>query len=141
MSVLITRENLLEALELAVKDRGEDWTYPPIQYHLEPKFDPGLPKEDDWHFEGGLCRYHKPQGTPACIFGWALDRIDLTILAPYDDVPKGISNILRENFIEHEADDRPLIRAASEAQSYQDQGSTWGEVLDRFKRILTGDAS
>ena len=68
MTVQITRENFTAAMRAAVAERGEDWVYPERVSELAA---PGWrPKR------GHECVYVLPDGSPACLIGLALYKID-----------------------------------------------------------------
>lgn len=121
----VTDEEFTEALRAAVEERGEDYSYPEGIY--EGQFD--IPRDDDYH-NGGLCVYQTPDGTPACIIGLALYKIDPELVPDYDLVmsaQKALEDI--------GVSDRVRF-AAGRAQGVQDGGDTWGHALREYEDAL-----
>jgi len=129
----ITRETFTAAMEAAVAERGADWTYP----EPTPKT-PGYAgfQADDWHSGNwGACVYSTPDGTPACIIGLALHKIDPALVPEWDTVAPATS-VLRDAGVT----DYLLRVAARAAQREQDSGKTWGEALAVYRHVLqTGE--
>ena len=123
MTVQITRENFTAAMRAAVAERGENWVY------LEGGSE--LAKQG-WRSEEGTCVYVLPDGTPACLIGLALYKIDPGLLThvefQYDDA----SRVMKRAGVQ----DRTLLRAANMAQYRQDEGAPWGDALSGYERAL-----
>ena len=102
---MITLQQMREAIKAAVEERGEDFIYPR--------------DNEDWMING-VCRYRLEDGTPACIVGLAMSKIDPSIVLPEEqdafDALEGIA--------ETEAQ-----RYANDVQGRQDCGDSWGRAL------------
>ncbi len=114
----ITLESLTAALEAAVEEMGEDYVYIP---------------------SGDTCSYAHPVDDglkPDCMFGNALSRlgVSLDVLHGYDagvvnQDASSVDDVLGFLGVE----DDSLKERAFSAQSSQDNGNPWGEVLQSFK--------
>ena len=130
MTVQITRENFTAAMRAAVAERGADWVYPAQGSELA---------EQGWRSEGGTCVYALPDGSPACLIGLALYKIDPGLLThvefQYDDA----SRVMGRAGVR----DEMLLLAAGGAQTRQDVGVSWGDALSEYERVLrtAGDAA
>lgn len=109
-----TVEKVLPLFEKAVADRGADFEYPK--------------DNEDWIDDNDQCLYFLKDGTPACIIGVVLHELGQ---GP-DDVTEGMGADLQP-LIEFEFDDKAKF-LAERAQSYQDNGYTWGEAVKLAKR-------
>lgn len=123
MTVQITRENFTAAMRAAVAERGEDFVYPAQGSELA---------EQGWRSEGGTCVYVLPDGSPACLIGLALYKIDPGLLThvefQYDDAISVMSRAgVRDELLRH---------AAAMAQEEQDGGAPWGDALSGYERAL-----
>lgn len=112
----ITEAAFTAAMKAAVKERGADYIYPA-----------------DARDADGNCVYSLPDGTPACLIGVALSKINADYVPkdePFGGTPAaGALASLGAP---------PLVqRAAQRAQNMQDCGRTWGAALDRYLKILT----
>lgn len=107
----------LALLNRAVEDRGEDFVYPPEWREFRP-----APAR-----RVATCLYFLPEGTPACIIGKVGSYLGVTA----EDVKRtgkfvGAARFFRDlGFTVTPAAERVLIRA----QTAQDEGTPWGEVL------------
>ena len=123
MTVQITRENFTAAMRDAVAERGEDFVYPAEGSELA---------KQGWRSEEGTCVYVLPDGSPACLIGLALYKIDPGLLThvefQYDDASRVMSRA--------GVQDSVLLRAADMAQYRQDVGAPWGEALSEYERAL-----
>lgn len=121
----ITRENFTQAMRQAVAERGADWTYPnpSEQSRAEGWYSP---------FGSTICRYGLPDGTPACLIGYAINLVDPTQFAQIADSAGGADEI----FAELDVSDYGLGVAANAAQSLQDEQGTWGAALEAFESAL-----
>jgi len=118
----ITIENFTKAMEEAVAERGSGWLYPDqVATNVE----------DDWHTVSGTCQYQTKDGTPACIIGVALSKIDPDLVPEYDTNKSALA-VLR-NLGAGEA----LALAADVAQGMQDSGLRWGVALEEYRRVLS----
>lgn len=123
MTVQITRENFTAAMRAAVAERGEDWAYPAEGSELA---------EQGWRSEEGTCVYVLPDGSPACLIGLALYKIDPGLLThvefQYDDASRVMSRA--------GVQDSVLLLAAGMAQNTQDDDVPWGDALSEYERVL-----
>lgn len=133
MSVKIedwTPELVLEALEEAVAEKGEDYKYE-------------FPEDAD-----GECVYSTHDGAPSCIVGYVVKRLDPELFerlhtAEWEEVDEGERDtpyvfgwwMYTEG---QDLDERPAHKALIAAQNKQDGGHTWGEALERAKEVLNG---
>lgn len=115
MTIDITYDKALEALNAAVAERGADFVYPDEERH-----------------EGVTCQYRKPDGTGSCIVGMAL----ILLGVPAEEIPAwgtpGQSSFdllweLRERGII--TFDRAASDLFSEVQDRQDCGTPWGQAV------------
>lgn len=112
---MITEEEFTAAMEAAVAERGEDFVYP-----------------DEWRDEySEACRYSLPDGTPACIIGLALHKINPALVPTYDNTERALD-------VFEAIGDVPqnVALAAQRAQSQQDADKTWGVALEAYKDAL-----
>lgn len=117
----MTDMTFTEAMEAAVAERGEDWTYP--EYDAE-NADYG---DTNWHYDGGTCRYvTRDEKEPACIIGLALTKMGLP--PEKIDMRTGALNLLGTLNVATGAE----RQAARYAQSKQDAGRSWGEALAAY---------
>lgn len=124
----ITVEQFTAAMEAAVAERGADYVYPaPVEK--------GHP--DDYHNAAGTCMYQTSDGAPACIIGVALSKIDPSLMPAYGDT-FGASAVIHRLT---DGNSYELPEAAGAAQDAQDQGKTWGEALEAYKKSLKEFAS
>lgn len=114
----------IKAMEAAVEERGERWTYP---------------SGDDWRTgDGKMCVYAKPDGSPACLIGLALFKVDPKLMPSYEDSDSG-RDMDAVSVLDRLVDGGKLnlstrtISGAYAAQNHQDRGGTWGDALDKFK--------
>jgi hypothetical protein len=120
----ITEAQFTAAMEEAVQERGEDFTYPLYQ--------PG------WDDNG--CRYVRSDvDEPACLIGVALFKcgVSLTNLSGFEGQPA--TSVLR--ILTDLNDDvwAPAFHAAAfSAQRLQDAGRPWGDCLKEYKLKLKG---
>ena len=107
-------EEVVQAFEEVVNERGEDYTYP-----------------EKWRTEFGGCKYsHK--GKPACIVGAAFEKLTGAV------IPEKYSNQSALYVTDYLFPSRPieldtLVSAICGAQCVQDQGGTWGDALEKIK--------
>jgi hypothetical protein len=135
----LTRESVSEAIDKAVAERGEDWTYPGMG---RDDWDERDEEKDEWLLISEGCRYFGTDGkTPRCIIGYVLTEhgLDLDTLrgltgGQVEGV--GIDGVLRMAPIL--TDDRALKDALQRAQSAQDIGKTWSEARATFQRFVNG---
>ena len=124
MTVQITRENFTAAMRAAVAERGEDWVYPAEGSELA---------EQGWRSEEGQeCVYVLPDGSPACLIGLALYKIDPALV---EGLEGDVATALRL-FQRLGVEDGRLYGAAQDAQDAQDSGVTWGNALKIYERAL-----
>ncbi|WNM66241.1 hypothetical protein SEA_DEJAVU_109 [Microbacterium Phage DejaVu] len=125
-----TDEQFIKAMREAVAERGEDYVYPKAEEKMNEDLGYKVTVNDDYHGLNGVCQYQTPDGTPACIVGLALSKID-PILVPRHGDATGAHEVLRKLGASYE-----VRKAASEAQQAQDQGATWGRALEEFENSL-----
>lgn len=114
-----TQEQIVEAFDAAIEERGEEWVYPQGS------------GTDEWHVYG-LCRYVKEDGAPACVWGVALNKVDPELVPSPDDT-EGIRAVFHRECIDY---DNALLTAATWAQIAQDRGMPYGKVKLGFHRVL-----
>lgn len=127
MTVQITRENFTAAMRAAVAERGEDFVYPAEGSELA---------KQGWRSGEGTCVYVLPDGTPACLIGLALYKIDPDLLTYVDFPAQSASRVMNRAGVR----DRVLLLAADTAQNEQDEGASWGESLKEYGRVLSARA-
>lgn len=123
MTVQITRENFTAAMRAAVAERGEDFVYPAQGSELA---------EQGWRSEQGTCVYDLPDGSPACLIGLALYKIDPGLLAHVELQYDGASEVMGRAGVQ----DEMLLLAANVAQRRQDAGAPWGDALSEYEGVL-----
>ena len=124
MTVQITRENFTAAMRAAVAERGEDWAYPERGSELA---------EQGWRAEEGQeCVYVLPDGSPACLIGLALYKIDPALVEGLEGETVSALLLLHRLGVE----DVGLCGAAWDAQWAQDLGETWGNALEIYERAM-----
>lgn len=122
----ITDEQFMEALR-AVASENPDFSYPEEQWQEEGEY--GLNSvDDDWHYSAE-CVYTHPDGTPACIIGHVVNKLDPELLQdiayPYlanarsvlPDLFPGLSTT--------------AVAAGAAAQGAQDGGHKWSYALEQ----------
>ena len=123
MTVQVTRENFTAAMRAAVAERGEDWVYPAEGSELA---------EQGWREEEGTCVYVLPDGSPACLIGLALYKIDPALVEGLEGENVTALRLLQRLGVE----DGELYWAAQDAQDTQDVGKTWGNALKIYERAM-----
>ena len=123
MTVQITRENFTAAMRAAVAERGADWVYPAQGSELA---------EQGWRSEEGTCVYVLPDGSPACLIGLALYKIDPSLLTHVEFQYHDASMVMSRAGVQDEL----LLLAADMAQDGQDVGMPWGDALSEYERVL-----
>ena len=123
MTVQITRENFTAAMRAAVAERGEDFVYPAEGSELT---------EQGWRSERGTCVYVLPDGSPACLIGLALYKIDPGLLTYVESQFENASRVMGRAGVQ----DGMLLLAADRAQGEQDDGAPWGDALSEYERAL-----
>lgn len=106
-----TEAEFTAAMEAAVAERGKDWVYPRT-----------------WYYEG-VCSYSLEDGTPACLIGVALSKLDPGLVPDFGE--RASAEIVLEDLVPE-----PVAIAAREAQVHQDNGHIWGSALQVYKRYL-----
>src|SRR5690606_28125878 len=126
MTIQITDQQFIDALEAAVAERGRDFVYPRGDRRWSK-----LPDSDEETLVNS-CPYVKPGGAgAACLSGLALHKagVPLDCLARREGHPAGrVRGSLGVSW--------PVRSAAGGAQSSEDLGATWGDALDEFYRQL-----
>lgn len=134
MSITLTRENVVKAIEEAVEAKGRAYVYPL------------LPEGADEYgeFEYAICTYVR-DGQPSCIVGHALASlgVPVEILAGLDAPPGGtgayraLTGLAKDRVIEYRAEDWEFITGfLLEAQIHQDGGDSWGDALDKARSYV-----
>ena len=124
MTVEITRENFTAAMRAAVAERGGDWVYPAEGSELA---------EQGWRSkEWGACVYVLPDGSPACLIGLALYKIDPALVEGLEGENVTALRLLQRLGVE----DGELYWAAQDAQDAQDLGEAWGNALKIYERAM-----
>ena len=127
MTVQITRENFTAAMRAAVAERGEDWVYPAEGSELA---------EQGWRTgDYESCVYVLPDGSPACLIGLALYKIDPGLLVNLESQYDIASKVMGRAGVQ----DGTLRLAAGMAQNAQDRGVPWGEALSEYERVLSAE--
>ena len=132
MTTTITRENFTKAMREAVAERGADYVYPVDSVEAREtgwrNATPGYDSMGD-----ASCVYALSDGTPACIIGLALYKIDPELLAHVSDLYDSAQAAFRILGVT----DRGLMSAARGAQICQDDGETWGSALEEFEAVFS----
>ena len=127
MTVQITRENFTAAMRAAVAERGEDFVYPAEGSELA---------EQGWRSEERTCVYTLPDGTPACLIGLALYKIDPGLLTHVKLQSDNARRVMNRAGVQDEV----LLLSAGMAQIEQDVGVPWGGALSEYERVLSEGA-
>lgn len=115
-------KKLVEGVRAAVADRGRDWVYP-IYDGTNAKWFDG---------DEATCVNRLPDGTPACIVGYAAVHAGLEI-----DRCGGVDAIFTSHPDLHGIQvDNAVYLALERAQALQDDRGSWGLALDDFERVL-----
>ncbi|QUE26091.1 hypothetical protein SEA_STOOR_51 [Microbacterium phage Stoor] len=138
----LTKEAVAEAIDQLVQERGPDYVYPTE--------------------EVGGCYYSFEDGTPACLVGAVVAKLDpaafqalVEIEAPVDDgnggvwrykagtvgtvvahPAPGLTGLVGGGRTDLSVTDRDLFLALKDAQGAQDVGRTWGEAREAFVQRL-----
>lgn len=119
--MIVTEEQFTAAMRAAVEERGADYVYPVWD----------RAGADDYHDVHGTCKYSTPDGTPACIVGLALSKIDPALVPDYS------ANYGAHGMVVLGARSN-LAYAAGVAQQEQDAGGTWGSALEQYLYAIGG---
>lgn len=121
-----TIDEFTAAMEAAVEERGPDFVYP---------------DEEPWMDTYGQCQYSLPDGTPACIIGLALSKLDPDAVPGHGAV-YGASTLLKGRVQgDTEGETNLFLSAADNAQDKQDSRETWGQALTEYKDTLAENSS
>ena len=113
---MITEEQFTKAMREAVAERGPDFVYP-----------------EEWRNENGSCRYSLEDGSPACLIGLALHKID-------PDLVPGVENFQSADVVvDFAGAPMDVAQAARDAQYIQDHDGTWGDALRIYEDWLGTD--
>jgi hypothetical protein len=119
-------ERFTVAMREVVADRGPNYVY--------PRGEAGwVEAEDPQEFSAG-CRYVRADvEEPACLIGVALFKLGVTL-----DQLREAEGQTGGAVVFHFFPDAPLVLlvAIDRAQSYQDEGKTWGEALEAYEDTL-----
>lgn len=135
MSRTITPEEFTAAMIAAVQERGAHYTYPApssVATTNHQSFPVYGTKIDAYHGPMGECKYSTPDGTPACIIGLALHKIDPDLVPSYSN--SGPARAVLAGFGLGDE----VQAAADAAQRTQDTGGSWGMALREYKQVLNG---
>jgi len=116
--VVLTRENVLEALTAVVEQKGRDYIYVP----------PGGKTGDCVYFCKGNDGLE-----PSCLWGHVLIRLGMC----YHELEMYAGKTVNQVFDYLGVDDADLRIAALRSQVLQDCGSSWGVAYDAFVRCLS----
>lgn len=117
---MVTAKEFIAAMKKAVEERGEDFVYP--REWLEDGF-----------LTADTCVYYVEdengvkQG--ACIIGKALEIATGKVYTGPND---GAGDVLQHFIDPSDPNRKAVLRAAESAQTIQDLGVAWGEVLECF---------
>lgn len=108
----ITEAQFTKAMQEAVAERGEDYVY---RVRVN-----------------GSCVYVDADGSPSCLIGLALSKINPSRLPDYHHPRNSIPALTLLDGIVPDA----VAWAADDAQTIQDTGHTWAEALKAYNRRL-----
>lgn len=136
VSITLTTENVLAALEAAVQEKGADYVYPRER------------DEYGYAIDVDSCLYVK-NGAPSCLVGHALHSLGVPLEAMSNHEGAGANTVL--SYLEDEGivtfekaePDEDGYQGWSKvqtlvfyAQSNQDSGKTWGDSLDAARHEI-----
>lgn len=123
MTEKTTTEVLLTGLAEAIAERGPGWKYP--DFSTTPAAE--LPV---WFGTTESCIYSKPDGTPACIVGLALDKAKMK--RPTYGFERNSQDVIRL-FKSYPADydeiEPEVVLFLHHVQAQQDGGTNWGDSV------------
>jgi hypothetical protein len=129
----LTEENVLDALEKAVEEKGEDFIYVNNEGHSS--------RNKFGETAAIMCHYvHYDDGTPiaGCIAGNVLNRLGVSLDALSDYETQPIKTVLINlTDAEEVTFDSKVSLLLSNAQCAQDGGQTWGDALKAAKNALS----
>jgi hypothetical protein len=134
---MITGKQMLQAMEKAVAERGDGWTYPDTGncvYFYEPEYYDHTPDEEG--MISPMVVEFGNEAQPACLVGLALSYIDRSILVDISESGnngEGISVLATEQ--SRVSMDRMAVTISAIAQSAQDGGAPWGDALIKAKEF------
>ena len=151
-------QRLVEGVRAAVKDRGPYWMYPLFNGTNPEWFADNDPYVASWDPDNpdpvianegvtSTCRNFLPDGTPACIVGYAAHYAGLDIPAcggvgdifvGEEDADSGYASAFTFSGEPKIAVPRAVLLALVEAQDIQDTRHTWGVALEEFELRLKG---
>jgi hypothetical protein len=117
-----TEEQFTKAMEQAVAQRGEDFTYP-VEWRRR------YAETEDW-LAGGACKYQH-DGEPACLIGLAMYLLDPELLPD-----ERVYSSAKVQLVLKDIGTWVTGNAAANAQALQDSNKTWGEALEEYKATL-----
>jgi hypothetical protein len=124
----VTEQQIIEAFDAVIEERGEDWVYPQID---RDEVDHWEDVEDEWHYTG-LCRYTKPNGEYACVWGGVLHKVGERMPAEWVTHAVGLAVLCHVR-----GGASPNLQdAAIWAQAAQDRGMPYGKVKAGFHRVM-----
>lgn len=114
----LTIQEVLPLLDAAVEDRGADWVYP-----TEAALNGCHYFATDQDVEDGA---FTEEGAPACIVGWVLDRLGVTVT----DIVTDIGDYNETTGVDTLAAIIPMdvdtVEVLQHVQNQQDNGTPWG---------------
>ena len=121
MTVSISYQQAVDLLELAVEERGKDFTY--IRAGQTP---------DDKN--SGYCAYYTENGSPSCIVGWVLNRLGITA---WQCQQAGVNESSVDELVTNEIIkiDFKTYALLMTAQALQDAITPWGKTLEIAKGV------
>lgn len=124
-------ETFIAAMREVVAERP-NYVYPDSEHEDDDRWYVAV--NDDYHFNDA-CVYSTPNGTPACLIGNAIAKIDLKKVPAYAE-NDAAGDVLPRVFPDLS---EPVIGAAARAQWMQDRGSTWADALAAFEKCLLAE--
>ena len=108
-----TLEDVLNAAREVVAEKGEDYVY---------------------SGPGGSCVYANEDGTPSCLVGHVIHRLDPNVFKhlaekEFVDDTTAAELLTVEEYVPYEFWDMEAERAMNTAQEHQDDGVPWGTAL------------
>lgn len=116
---MVTAKEFIDAMKKAVEERGADFVYPQEWLRTQRLDDVCLYFIED---ENGVKQ-------SACIIGKALEIATGTVYTGPND---SAGDVLQHFIDPSDPNRKALLRAAESAQTAQDLGIAWGEVLEDF---------
>lgn len=136
MTIELTRESVSAALDKAIQERGETWTYPNGANIGDRGLEPREWLLDQHGIQGG-CRYFGANGVePRCIVGYVLAEHGWTRDTLRNAIGVSVEGTGIRDLGENLTNDTELLRALERAQDAQDNGDQWRDAVDAYKHHL-----